>query len=161
MSEIQRYQITERHLFEQAADGPFCLYLDARWYQRQYWMSLVINIVAVLVCGILAALLVHEKAARSPVEVPVGAAEKLGLLSDIEAMKKSRDDYKALALNYKAQIKSLTTKIDGHVAQLDALQARGKELDTLNREQAQRMSTNQGVVLEAKRVLGVNVKVVE
>jgi len=66
-----------------------------------------------------------------------------------------------MALNYKAQIKALNAREDGRVAQLVALQARGQELDRINKEQAQRMSTHQGVVLEAKRVLGVNVKVIE
>jgi len=47
------------------------------------------------------------------------------------------------------------------VSQLEALQARGQEIDRLNKEQAQRMSTHQGVVMEAKRVLGVNVQVIE
>ena len=82
-------------------------------------------------------------------------------MRDVQAMQRARDDYKALALNYKAQIKALTAKADGHVAQLEALQARGQEIDRLNKEQAQRMSTHQEVVLEAKRVLGVQVKVVE
>jgi len=125
-------------------------------------MALIINIVVVLACGVLAALLVHEKAARSPVEVPIGAAEKMGLLNEMDAMKKSRDDYKTMALNYKAQIKVLNAKVDGHFSQLEALQARGQELDRLNKEQATRMSTNQGVVLEAKRILGVShVNIVE
>lgn len=154
MSEIQRYGVQRSGVFTYQTDGLYCHYTDLLWYQRQYWMSLIINVIVVLVCGVLAALLVQEKAARGPVEVPIGAAEKMGLLHEMEVMKKSRDDYKALALNYKAQIKALTVKVDGHVAQLEALQARRQELDRLNKEQAQRMSTTQGVVLEAKRVLG-------
>lgn len=142
MNEIQRYRITERHLSEQDT-------------------ALTAKIVVVLVCCILAVLLVQEKAARSPVEVPVGAAEKMGLLHEMQAMQKSRDDYKAMALHYKAQVKMLNAKVDGHVSQLEALQARGQELSQLNKEQAVRMSTHQGVVLEAKRILGVNMKVVE
>lgn len=169
MSEIERYEpervievgthaVTAMSPHER---GAWVRYADLLWYQRQYWMSLIINVVVVLVCGVLAALLVQEKAARSPAEVPIGAGEKLGLLHEMEAMKKSRDDYKAMALNYKAQIKVLNARVDGHVDQLEALQARGLELDRLSREQAQRMSTNQGVVMEAKRVLGVNVRMVE
>lgn len=166
MREIQRYIITTSPgglcMAEPSDAGSWCSYSHVEFYKRQYWMAVFINIVVVLACAVLAALLVTEKAARSPVEVPIGAGEKMGLLHEMEAMKKSRDDYKALALNYKAQINVLNSRVDGHVSQLAALQARGKELDRPNKEQAQRMSTHQGVVLEAKRVLGVpNVQIVE
>lgn len=168
MSEIRRFSVVQFESGQLASfgpdrGGPFCYYVDLLWYQRQYWMSMVVNAVLVVAaCGILATLLVYEKAARGPVQVPIGAAEKMGLLHEMEAIKKSRDDYKALALNYKAQINVLNSRVDGHVSQLAALQARGKELDRPNKEQAQRMSTHQGVVLEAKRVLGVpNVQIVE
>lgn len=173
MSEIQRYEFSNGNFgFADriaSESGRYVAYTDLLtleeckcWYQRQYWMALIINIVVALACAVLAALLVYEKSSHVPVAVPMGAGEKASLLRDVQDMQKARDDYKAMALNYKAQIKALTAKVDGHVAQLDALQARGKELDTLNREQAQRMSTNQGVVLEAKRVLGVkHVQIVE
>ena len=165
MSEIQRFDIRgESWGIVERTDGlgAFCWYDEAAWYKRQYWMALLINVVVILVCAVLAALLVHEKASRGPVVVPMGAGEKASILRDVQAMQKSRDDYKVLALNYKAQIKMLNTKVDGHVSQLEALQARGQELSQLNKEQAQRMSTHQGVRLEAKRVLGVkHVQVVE
>jgi hypothetical protein len=131
-------------------------------------MALVFNIVVVLVCALLSTLLVYEKAARGPVVVPMGAGEKASILRDVQAMQadkeraeRQRDDLIKLTSNYKAQIKVLTAKADGHVSQLEALQARGQEIDRLNKEQAQRMSTHQGVVMEAKRVLGVNVQVIE
>lgn len=136
--------------------GQFCRYTDLLWYQRQYWMALIINIIVVIACAVLAALLVHEKAAHSPVETQVGASEKAEHARALEAIQKERDDYKAIALNYKAQIKTLTAKVASHVEQLEALQARGQELDRLNKDAAARMSTQQGVVLEAKRILGVN-----
>lgn len=165
MIEIQRFDIRgdQWGLVErQDGLGAFCYYDDAAWYRRQYVMTLLINVVVILACAVLASLLVHEKAARGPVVVPMGAGEKASILRDVQAMQKSRDDYKVLALNYKAQIKMLNTKVDGHVSQLEALQARGQELSQLNKEQAQRMSTHQGVRLEAKRVLGVkHVQVVE
>lgn len=171
MSEMQRYGLVVKggiSWLEPRPNGEWCYYNRLLWYQRQYWMALIINIVVVLVCAVLAALLVHEKASHGPFAVPMGAGEKASLLmgmqdmqADKERAERQRDDLIKLTSNYKAQIKVLNAKEDGHVAQLAALQARGQELDRLNREQAQRMSTRQGLVLEAKRVLGVNVQVVE
>lgn len=174
MSEIQRYdgyrwqdgRIQSRIDLHENVNGRYALYADLLWYKDRYslskWFNALAMIALVVAGGVIAALLVTEKAARGPVEVPIGAAEKSGLIQEMQAMQKSRDDYKAMALHYKAQIKVLNTKVDGHVSQLDALQARGQELDRLNKEQAARMSTHQGVVMEAKRVLGVaNVQIVE
>lgn len=172
MSEIQRYEFSNGNLgFAEriaANYGRYVTYTDLLWYKRQYWMALIINIVVVLACAVLAALLVHEKSSHGPVAVPMGAGEKASLLmgmqdmqADKEKAEKQRDDLIKLNLNYKAQIKALNAKADGHVAQLVALQARGQEMDRMNKERAQRMSTHEGLVLEAKRVLGVNVKVVE
>lgn len=161
MSEIQRYETIQypagaNPAFMPSRTGEFCHYADLLWYRRQYLMALIINGVVILACGVLAALLVTEKASRGPVQVPIGAAEKSGLIQEMQAMQKSRDDYKSMALNYKAQIKVLNAKVDGHLTQLEALQERGRELDKINKDQAVRMSTHQGVVLEAKRVLGVS-----
>ncbi len=167
MSEIQRYDTIQYAqgaipAFMPSSDGQFCLYADLLWYKRQYLMALIINAVVILACGVLAAILVTEKASRGPVEVPIGAAEKSGLIQEMQAIQKSRDDYKAMALNYKAQVKVLNAKVDGHVTQLDALQERGREPDKINKDLAAKLSTYQGVVLEVKRVLGVsNVQIVE
>ncbi len=166
MREIQRYIITTSPgglcMAEPSDAGSWCSYSHVEFYKRQYWMAVFINIVVVLACAVLAALLVHEKASHGPVAVPMGAGEKASLLmgmqdmqADKERAEKQRDDLIKLTSNYKAQIKALNAKEDGHVAQLAALQARGQEMDRLNKEQAQRMSTRQGFVLEAKRVLGV------
>jgi hypothetical protein len=167
MSEIQRYD-TVPHLdgtepmVSPRCDGPYCLYTDLAWYRRQYLMALIINVAVIIACGVLAALLVHEKAARSPVQVPIGAAEKMSLLQEMQTMQRERDDWKERSLHYKAKIKVLNAKDVGYTSQLEALQAKGQELDQLSKEQAQRMSTHQGVVLEAKRVLGVsNLQIVE
>lgn len=172
MSDIQRYMITTSPsgacTAEPTENGSWCSYIHVEFYRRQYIRGIVINIVVVLVCALIATIMVHEKSARGPVVVPMGAGEKANLLRDVQAMQadkeraeRQRDDLIKLTSNYKAQIKALNAKADGHVSQLAALQARGQEIDRLNHEQAQRMSTHQGVVLEAKRVLGVNVKVLE
>lgn len=169
MSEIQRYEFSDGNFgFAQriaSGNGRYVTYANLLWYQRQYYMAVAM---LVLVCALFSALLVYEKAARGPVVVPMGAGEKASILRDVQAMQadkeraeRQRDDLIKLTSNYKAQIKVLTAKADGHVSQLEALQARGQEIDRLNKEQAQRMSTHQGVVMEAKRVLGVNVQVIE
>lgn len=173
MSEIQRYSLkmygSEKKylgLFQQSPDGELCAYTDLLWYKRQYWMSVAMLVVA---CAVFSTVLVYEKSSHGPVVMPMGAGEKASLLmgmqdmqADKERAERQRDDLLKLNLNYKAQIKALNAKEDGHIVQLEALQARGHEIDKLNREQAQRMSTHQGLVLEAKRVLGVeHVQIVE
>ncbi len=174
MSEIQRYDTVQ---YEQGAipafmpshDGKFCLYADLLWYRRQYLMALIINVVVVLACGVLAAWLVHEKSARGPVQVPIGAAEKAALLAEGAAKDKVIKDLKAQKSFYEAQIRHKNAAISNKQAQIDIVSPKidsalaiSEHVSQLNREQAQRMSTHQGVVLEAKRVLGVsNVQIVE
>lgn len=166
MREIQRYIITTSPgglcMAEPSDAGSWCSYSHVEFYKRQYWMAVAMLVVA---CAVFSTVLIYEKASHGPVTVPMGAGEKASLLMDMQGMQadkekaeKQRDDLIKLNLNYKAQIKVLNAKEDGHVAQLVALQARGHEID---REQAQRMSTHQGVMLEARRVLGVDVKVVQ
>ncbi len=142
---------------------------DLLWYRRQYLMALTINVAVIIACGVLAALLVHEKVARSPVQVPIGAAERADMLKEREASAKQIKDLKALKANYEAQIRYLNAAISNKQAQInivspkiDAALAIGEHVSQLNKEQTQRMSTHQGVVLEAKRILGVNhVKIIE
>jgi len=135
------------------------------WYRRQYLMSLIVTIGVSLACAVLAAYLVFHKHDPQLVQVPLGAGERAAMLLEIQRVNKQRDDLKALALNYKAQIKKLNASIAAHDGQLEALQARGQEISQQNKEMAQRMGTTQGVILEAKRVLGPmgvhNVKIVE
>lgn len=79
MSEIQRYK-------PMTAEG-FLHYTDLLWYQRQYRMALVINIVVVLVCAVLAGYLVYHKHDPQPV-AKVSAEEtvkKAELLNDLKA----------------------------------------------------------------------------
>ena len=172
MSEIQRYEFSNGNVgcADRIASesGRYVTYTDLLWYKRKWLEQIVLTTILSVFCAVVSAWMVHEKASHGPVTVPMGAGEKAILLmgmqnmqADKEKAETQRDDYKAMALNYKDQIKALNAREDGRVAQLVALQARGQELDRINKEQAQRMSTHQGVVLEAKRVLGVNVKVIE
>jgi len=105
-------------------------------------------------CALLVAYLITHKYDPKPVQVPIGAGERAAMLAEIQAVTKQRDDLKALALNYKAQVKRLNASISDDAAKVAALEARGQEISQQNREMAQRMGTTQGVVLEAKRVLG-------
>jgi predicted alpha/beta-fold hydrolase len=127
---------------------------DLLWYRRQYLMSLIVTIGVSLACAILAAYLVYHKHDPQLVQVPIGAGERAAMLAELQQAHKQLDDLKALTLNYKAQIKKLNAAIADHDGQLEALQARGQEISQYNKEMAQRMGTTQGVVLEAKRVLG-------
>ncbi len=176
MSEIQRYSLQmygneKKHmgLFQEAPDGELCEYADLLQYKRQARVSLVASILLAAVCGLLAALLVHEKAARGPVQVPIGAAEKAALLAEGAAKDKIINDLKAQKSFHEAQIRHLNDAISNKQAQIDIVSPRidsalniGEKVSRINKEQAQRMSTHQGVVLEAKRVLGVNnVQIVE
>jgi len=130
--------------------------------QRRYRISLIINLIVVLMCALLVAYLVTHKYDPQPVQVPIGAGERAAMLAEIQAVTKQRDDLKALTLNYKAQVKRLNASISDDAAKVAALEARGQEISRQNREMAQRMGTTQGVVLEAKRVLGgSNVKIIE
>lgn len=136
---------------------------DLLWYKRQYWMALVINIVVVLACAVLAALLVYEKASHGPVAVPMGAGEKASLLKDMRDM---RDDTAKLTANYKAKIKALDAKI---ITLESALyggwsSANAPADQTLRELSAPKVPTIKepfDVRKEARRVLGVNVQVVE
>lgn len=173
MSEIQRFEFSNGNFgFTDriASDsGRYVTYADLLWYRRKWFEQIVLTTILAVLCAVLSAWMVYEKASHGPVTVPMGAGEKASLLmgmqdmqADKERAERQRDDLIKLTSNYKAQIKALNAKADGHVAQLAALQARGQELDRINKEQAQRMSTHQGVVLEAKRVLGVeHVQIVE
>lgn len=175
MNEIQRYGLVVKGgttWLEKRSDGEWCHYNHLRWCQRQYWMAVFINIVVVLACAVLAALLVHEKASHGPVAVPMGAGEKAELLKEVHAAKVAKDqaqadlktaraDYAASQAFFANRAKELEGKIAKDIQSLESPAARVQEMDRLNHEREQRMSTRQGLVLEAKRVLGVNVKVIE
>lgn len=169
MSEIQRFDIRgESWGIVKRTDGlgAFCWYDEAVSYRRQYWMALIINIVVVLACAVLVALLVHEKTSHGPVAVPMGAGEKASMLNDIQGMQKQRDDQARLTANYKARIKAL----DGKIIKLESALYGGWSSSTAPADQTLReLSVPKvrtirepfAVQKEAKRVLGVNVKVVE
>lgn len=170
MSEIQRYIFTSRGGAVTVVpddEGAWCSYWDLSWYQRQYWMALIINIVVVIVCGVLVALLVREKAARGPV-----AVEQSVLTQEHEAHIKREQDLMKERTIYQSEIKRLnnelalrTAKLGGVSTHIDSAVVAGEKVSELNKEMAAKMSTSQGVVLEAKRILGPlgvqHVKVVE
>lgn len=163
MSEIQRYEAwPSGGTMQPWKNGSYVSYADLAWYRRHWFMQTILTCVLIVVCAVLSALLVTEKASRGPVQVPIGAAERADMLKEREASAKQIKDLTALKVNYEAQIRHLNTRMSTLGQQIDIASARGAEIDKLNKEQAQRMSTNQGVVLEAKRVLGVNnVRIVE
>ncbi len=174
MSEIQRYVLQPTAAGSlpwmiRTSDGAWCRYTDLAWYRRQYRIAIVTAVLVAAVCGLLAALLVHENASRGPVQVPIGEAERADMLKEREAHAKQIKDLTAIKANYEAQIRHLDAAISNKQAQIDIVSPKinsalaiGEQVIQLNKEQSQRMSTHQGVVLEAKRVLGVaNVQIVE
>lgn len=131
---IQRYETIQypdgaNPAFAPSRTGPFCLYADLAWYRRQYWMALTINIVVVLACGILAALLVHEKASHGPAQVPTTAQrhadEQIGLA---EAQYQAR---KAEVDKLSRNLDQVSGKLDGALKLNANLKAQIHELNKL------------------------------
>lgn len=143
MSEIQRYRIPNQEygFTKSIADpnGYWCLASDLLWYQRQYRMAMTLNIVVVLVCGILAALLVTEKSSHGPAPVPTMAQrhadEQIGLAEaqyqankvEVDKLRRNLDQVSGkldgalrLNANLKAQIHELN-KLTDPSQQVDAL----------------------------------------
>lgn len=171
MREIQRYIITTSPgglcMAEPSDAGSWCSYSHVEFYKRQYWMAVFINIVVVLACAVLAALLVQEKAARGPV-----AVEQSVLSQERDAHAKREQDLMKERTIYQSEIKRLnnelalkTERLGGLATRIDSAVVAGEKVSELNKEMAAKMSTSQGVVLEAKRILGPlgvrTVKVVE
>lgn len=138
--------------------GDYCRYTDLLWYKRQYWMAVVMLVVT---CAVFSTVLLYDKAARGPVVVPTGGGEKADLREEVALKEKVIKDLKDANASYKAQIRHLNERMTNVGKKIDIVQSRGAELDRPNKEQSQRMSTHRGLVLEAKRVLGVNVQVIE
>ncbi len=169
MSEIQRYVLQPTAAGSlpwmiRKGDGAWCRYTDLAWYRRHWFIQTMLTCVLIVVCSVLSALLVTEKAAKGPVQVPIGAGERADMMKEREASAKQIKDLKALKVNYESQIRHLNAAISNKQDQIDIVSPKidsalaiGEHVSQLNKEQAQRMSTQQGVVLEAKRVLGVNV----
>ena len=161
MSEIPRYELQRTAAGDlpwmiRKPDGEWCYYNHLRWYQRQYWMALTINIVVAMVCGVLAALLAQEKAARGPV-----AVEQSVLSQERDVHAKREQDLMKERTIYQSEIKRLnnelalkTARLDGVATHIDSAVVAGEKVSELNKEMAAKMSTSQGVVLEAKRILG-------
>lgn len=132
MSEIQRYGLVIRGgttWLEARPDGEWCYYNHLLWYKRQYMMSLIINIAVVLVCGILAAVLVHEKASHGPAPVPTVAQrhadEQIGLA---EAQYQAR---KVEVDKLRRNLDQVSGKLDGALRLNANLKAKIYELNKL------------------------------
>lgn len=170
MSEIQRYEFSNGNFgFADrisSESGRYVTYTDLLWYRRLAVVSAIWAIVISVVFWFVCSWLVYEKSSHGPVAVPMGAGEKAELLKEVHAakmakeqaqadLKKARADYVASQAFFANRAKELEGKIAKDIQSLESQTARGREIDGLKKEQAQRMSTQQGVVLEAKRVLGV------
>lgn len=176
MSEIQRYEFSNGNFgFADriaSESGRYVTYTDLLWYKRKWLEQIVLTTILSVFCAVLSAWMVHEKASHGPVAVPMGAGEKAELLKEVPAAKVAKDqaqadrktaraDYAASQAFFANRAKELDGKIATDIQSLESPAARVQEMDRLNHEREQRMSTRQGLVLEAKRVLGVNVKVIE
>lgn len=134
MSEIQRYSTVRNISGEVVSFGPydkgdFCRYADLRWYKRQYMMSLIINIVVVLVCGILAALIATEKASHGPAPVPTIAQRHAD--EQINLAEAQYQANKAEVDKLKRNLDQVSGKLDGALKLNANLKARIHELNKL------------------------------
>ena len=132
---------------------------DILWYQRQYWMSLIINVVVVLACGTLVALLVTWKASYGPAPVPTTAQrhadEQIGLA---EAQHQAR---KAEVDKLSRNLEQASGKLDGALQLNDNLKVKIQELNTLTdpTQQAETLKVaaakmHDGQVAELAREMG-------
>ena len=159
MMEIDgRYWVTETSGSERDVEVAQ-LRNDRLWYQRQYWMSLIINVVVVLACGILAALLVHEKASRGPTPVPNTIQRHAN--EQIELAEAQHQARKAEVDKLRRNLDQVSGKLDG-ASRLNAnLKAQIHELNKLT-DSAQQVDTlkvaaakmHDGQVAELAREMG-------
>lgn len=81
-------------------NGRFVFTEKALWYQRQYRMSLVINVVVVLICAVLAGYLVYHKHDPQPVQqtgvnterYAIAVEEQRTLRAEVELSRKKIKD---------------------------------------------------------------------
>lgn len=176
MSEIQRFEFSNGNFgFTDriASDsGRYVTYADLLWYRRKWFEQIVLTTILAVGCALLSTLLVYEKASHGPVVMPMGAGEKAELLQEVHAAKvakeqaqadlrKARADYAASQAFFANRAKELEGKIAKDVQSLESPQARVAKINEISQDMAKSLSTHQGVVLEAKRVLGVKVQVME
>lgn len=88
--------------------GTMCWAEDALWYRRQYVMSLIINVVVVLVCGVLAGYLVYHKHDPSSVTTPTLDLEQIGRITqEQQRLQVQLDTAQHTITNLKAQAAQL------------------------------------------------------
>lgn len=140
---------------------------DLLWYRRQYWMALTINIVVVLACGVLAALLVHEKASHGPTPVPTTAQRHAD--EQIELAEAQHHTRKAEVDKLSRNLDQVSGKLDGALRLNANLKAQIHELNKLTdpSQQAETLKVaaakmHDGQVAELAREMGfTKVRVVE
>lgn len=102
---------------------------DLLWCRRQYLMSRIINIVVVLACGVLAALLVHEKASHGPTPVPTTAQRHAD--EQIELAEAQHHTRKAEVDKLSRNLDQVSGKLDGALRLNAHLKAQINELNKL------------------------------
>lgn len=102
--------------------GAFCWAEEAMGYQKQYTISMILNLFVVVVCGVLAGYLVYHKHDPVPVATPTMDLEKVGSVLEEQG-------------RLKIQLKEAQWKID-------ALKAKAAQLE--------RMVKTQNVVLQQR-----------
>lgn len=141
MSEIQRYGLVIRGgttWLEARPDGEWCYYNQLHWYKRQYMMSLIINIVVILACAVLAALLVTEKSSHGPATVPTMAQRHAD--EQIELVEAQYQANKAEVDKLKRNLDQVNGKLDGALKLNANLKAQIHELNKLT-DPAQQVDT--------------------
>lgn len=130
---IQRFDIRGEQwglVERQDGLGAFCYYHDAAWYQRQYIMALVINVVVVFACIFLSSYLVYHKHDPQPVSKPAQVEGLSELSSRLDAAiaiwnqsmaaqrkaeaiaQKREQDRSKLIANLESQIKAQNALLD-------------------------------------------------
>lgn len=140
---------------------------DRLWYRRQYLMSLTINVVVVLACGILAALLVHEKASHGPAPVTTTAQrhadEQIRLAETHYQANKAEVDKMSRNINQASGVVGealkFNDKLKAQIHELNKLTDPAQQVDTLKVAAAK---MHDGQVAELAREMGfTQVRVVE
>lgn len=109
--------------------GAFCWADETLWYRRQYLMSLIINLVVVLVCGVLAAYLVYHKHDQAPMPTPTMDMEQIGRITQerqrlqvqLDGAQHKIADLKAKAVQLEKMVKSQNVVLQQREQQLKAL----------------------------------------
>lgn len=147
--------------------GDYCLYTDLLWCKRQYRMALTIMVVVSLMCGILAAVLVKEKAFHGT--APVTTTAQRHADEQIELAEAQHQARKAEVDKLTRNLDQVSGKLDGALRLNANLKAQIHELNKLTdpSQQAETLKVaaakmHDGQVAELAREMGfTKVRVVE